>query len=66
MHQTINTPLTSAGARSGTLGDGGRFSSSEKDGEQGFRRRRVGRGVAGGEGEGVAGRDFPTEYSESS
>lgn len=38
-----------------TFGEGGRFSSSEKEGERGFRRRRVGLGVAGGEGDGVVG-----------
>lgn len=38
-----------------TLGEGGWFSSSEKEGEQGFRRRRVGLGVAGGDGDGVVG-----------
>lgn len=49
-----------------TFGDGGRFSSSENEGERGFRCRRVGLGVAGGEGEGVAGWDFPNDCSESS
>lgn len=49
-----------------TFGDGGRFSSSENEGERGFRRRRVGLGVAGGEGDGVVGCDFPKDCSESS
>lgn len=49
-----------------TFGDGGRFSSSEKDGERGFRRLRVGLGVAGGDGDGVVGWDFPADCSESS
>lgn len=49
-----------------TFGEGGRFSSSENEGERGFRRRRVGLGVAGGEGDGVVGWDFPNDCSESS
>lgn len=52
--------------RSGTLGEGGLFSSSEQEGERALRRLRVGRGVSGGEGEGVGGCDFFSEYSESS
>lgn len=49
-----------------TFGEGGRFSSSENEGERGFRRLRVGLGVAGGEGDGVVGWDFPIDCSESS
>lgn len=52
--------------RSVTLGEGGLFSSSEQEGERALRRLRVGRGVSGGEGEGVGGCDFFSEYSESS
>lgn len=48
-----------------TFGEGGRFSSSENEGERGFRRRRVGLGVAGGDGDGVAGCDL-NDCSESS
>lgn len=54
------------GSAFGVFGEGGRFSSSENEGERGFRRLRVGLGVAGGEGDGVVGWDFPTDCSESS
>lgn len=61
LKQNVHVQTTVLGRRmknnvlSVTLGEGGWFSSSEKEGEQGFRRLREGLGVAGGEGDGVLG-----------